>query len=71
MDRSSDRMFVAAAMLGWAGVGAYGVWEMRGQEAGDGWERPDLLFTVSPSSPWRHRWWPGYHHHRPSGPGAD
>jgi hypothetical protein len=40
-------MFSAAAMLGWVGVGAYGIWAMAREEAGDGWERPFQMFAVS------------------------
>lgn len=38
---------VVAAAAGWIGVGIYGVWEMVGQEAGDGWKRPYVLFSAS------------------------
>lgn len=47
MKRMSDLGYLAVAMLGWAGVGAYGVWEMWGEEAGDGWERPYALFSIA------------------------
>lgn len=40
-------MILAAAVLGWVGVGAYGIWEMAGEAAGDGWERPYQMFAVS------------------------
>jgi hypothetical protein len=41
------RLLVSVAVLGWVGVGAYGVWEMAAEEAGDAWQRPYLFFTVS------------------------
>ncbi len=47
MNRSGDRRILAAAMLGWIGVGVYGVWEIVGKDAGDGWERPYALFSIS------------------------
>lgn len=47
MRPGNEQTFGAAAMLGWVGVGVYGIWEMAGQEAGDGWQRPYLFFTVS------------------------
>ncbi len=47
MDRNGDRRVLAAAVLGWIGVGGYGAWEIVGKEAGDGWERPYVLFSVS------------------------
>ncbi|MEZ5168623.1 MAG: hypothetical protein R2695_19890 [Acidimicrobiales bacterium] len=40
-------MASVAAVLGWVGVGAYGIWEMSGEESGDSWERPYTLFTAS------------------------
>lgn len=47
MDRNSVRMVVAGAILGWIGVGAYGVWQIADQESGEGWERPYLMFAVA------------------------
>lgn len=47
MKRTSGLGHLAVAMLGWAGVGAYGVWEMSGEQAGDGWGRPYVLFSIA------------------------
>ncbi len=47
MTRDGSRTMMAGAMLGWVGVVVYGVWEIVGEEAGDGWERPYLLFSLS------------------------
>ncbi len=47
MNRNTGRTIVGGAGLGWLGVGLYGVWEITGKEAGDGWERPYMLYSIS------------------------
>jgi hypothetical protein len=47
MEQGNHRMLLSVAALGWLGVGAYGVWEMVGEEAGDAWQRPYLFFTIA------------------------
>ena len=47
MERISTGVIVGLAGLAWVGVALYGVWEIAGEEAGDGWERPYLLFSIS------------------------
>ncbi|NNE94961.1 MAG: hypothetical protein HKN24_02940 [Acidimicrobiales bacterium] len=47
MKRIDGRLISAAAVLGWVGVGAYGVWEMAGEHTGDSWQVPYLLFSIS------------------------
>lgn len=47
MDRNSVRMVAAGAILGWIGVGTYGVWQIADEESGEGWERPYVMFAVA------------------------
>ena len=47
MNRISEQGVAAGAILGWLGVGIYGVWEIADEQAGDGWQRPYLLFSIS------------------------
>jgi hypothetical protein len=44
MERISTGVIVGLAGLAWVGVALYGVWEIAGEEAGDG---PYLLFSIS------------------------
>lgn len=47
MEQIGRRLLGSVAALGWLGVATYGIWEMAGEEAGDGWQRPYMLFTAS------------------------
>ncbi len=47
MKQSTILRTLAVATLGWVGVGVYGIWEISTEEAGDGWQRPYLLFALS------------------------
>ena len=47
MERIDGRTFSGAAVLGWLGVGAYGVWEIASEAAGEGGETPYVLFSIA------------------------
>lgn len=47
MNRNNGRLVVAGAIVGWIGVGIYGVWQIAAEDAGEGWELPYAMFTVA------------------------
>lgn len=47
MKQSTILRTLAVALLGWVGVGAYGIWGFSTEQSGDGWQRPYLLFSIS------------------------
>lgn len=47
MKRNNDRLILSVAMLGWVGVGAYGVWEIVKEDPDENWHTPYTLLMIS------------------------
>lgn len=47
MDRTMSTGTLGGAVLGWLGVGAYGIWVVAGEGTSDNWEQPYMLFSIA------------------------